>query len=159
MSRLSYAPMQMILENEYGGLPEALANLYAITGEARYLATAQRFYHARFLDPLAAGQDRLAGEQCNVSTPKITACLRMWEETGSTRYRDIAENFWRIVTGHHSYVNGGSGNHEHWRAPGVVAGELSNFTCEGCVSYNMLKLTRLLHFGQQSRTDLPLPAR
>ena len=95
MSRLSYAPMQMILENEYGGLPEALANLYAITGEARYLATAQRFYHARFLDPLAAGQDRLAGEQCNVSTPKITACLRMWEETRGTTSTGAPPAWWR----------------------------------------------------------------
>jgi hypothetical protein len=36
----------------------------------------------------------------------------------------------------------------------VVAGQLSNFTCENCVSYNLLKLTRLLHFHQLTRTDL-----
>jgi hypothetical protein len=35
-----------------------------------------------------------------------------------------------------------------------VAAQLSNFTCENCVSYNMLKLTRLLHFHQPGRTDL-----
>jgi uncharacterized protein len=35
-----------------------------------------------------------------------------------------------------------------------VAAQLSNFTCENCVSYNMLKLTRLLHFHQPARTDL-----
>jgi DUF1680 family protein len=52
------------------------------------------------------------------------------------------------------YIIGGSGNHEHWHAPDVIAGQLSNFTCEGCVTYNMLKLTRLLHFHQQDRTDL-----
>ena len=38
---------------EFGGLPEALANLYTITGRERYLATAERFYHAAVLDPLA----------------------------------------------------------------------------------------------------------
>ena len=37
----------MVLQTEFGGLPEALANLYTITGQERYLATAQRFYHAR----------------------------------------------------------------------------------------------------------------
>src|SRR5258708_18661682 len=52
---LSREHMQAILEVEFGGLPEALANLYAITGERRYLATAQRFWHARVLDPRAAG--------------------------------------------------------------------------------------------------------
>ena len=31
-ARLSYSHMQQVLENEFGGLPEALANLYRITG-------------------------------------------------------------------------------------------------------------------------------
>lgn len=153
-SRLSYPAMQQILNVEFGGLPEALVNLYSITGEARYLTVAERFYHAAFLDPLAAGQDNLDGQQSNVSTPKVTSCVRLWEETGNPKYRDIARNFWRIVTEHHTYAIGGSSNYEHWHAPDVIAAQLSNYTCEGCVSYNMLKLTRLLHFHQQQRVDL-----
>jgi DUF1680 family protein len=153
-SRLSYLHMQAVLEYEYGGLPEALANLYTITGSERYLAAAQRFYHAQVFDPLADGVDALSGLQANVTTPKIIACVRMWEETGSSTYRDIAQNFWDIVTAHHVYVIGGAGNYEHFQQPDVVAGQLSNFTCENCVSYNLLKLTRLLHFHQLTRTDL-----
>jgi DUF1680 family protein len=153
-ARLPYAQMQMVLQIEYGGLPEALANLYTITGRERYLATAQRFYHAQVLDPLADGADRLAGLQANITTPKIIACVRMWEETGNAKYRDIAQNFWDLVTAHHVYVIGGAGNYEHFQPADVVAGQLSNFTCENCVSYNLLKLTRLLHFHQLTRTDL-----
>jgi uncharacterized protein len=153
-ARLSYPHMQMVLQMEFGGLPEALANLYTITGAERYLATAQRFYHAQVLDPLADGMDVLPGLQANVTTPKVIACVRMWEETGSGKYRDIAQNFWDLVTGHHVYVIGGAGNYEHFQQPDVVAAQLSNFTCENCVSYNLLKLTRLLHFHQLSRTDL-----
>jgi DUF1680 family protein len=52
------------------------------------------------------------------------------------------------------YVIGGVGNYEHFQEPDTVAAQLSNFTCENCVSYNMLKLTRLLHFHQPARTDL-----
>jgi DUF1680 family protein len=156
--RLPYEQMQMVLQTEFGGLPEALANLYAITGAERYLAAAQRFYHAEVLDPLAAGVDALDGVHANMTVPKIVACVRMWEELGNSRlgakYRDIAVNFWDIVTGHHVYVNGGVSNHEHFQAPDVVAAQLSNFTCENCVSYNMLKLTRLLHFHQPQRVDL-----
>jgi uncharacterized protein len=152
--RLPYARMQQTLEVEHGGIAEALANLSRITGESRYLRAAQRFYHARVLDPLAAGEDHLAGLHANENVPKIVASVRMREETGSRRYRDIGENFWRIVTGSHSYVIGGSSNFEHWHEPGVIAGQLSNRTCENCVSYNMLKLTRLLHFHQPERTDL-----
>ncbi len=153
-SRLTYAHMQVILGTEFGGMPEALANLYTITGAERYLATAQRFYHAQVLDPLADGVDVLPGLQANVTTPKIVACVRMWEETGSQKYHDIAQNFWDIVTGHHVYVIGGVGNYEHFQTPDTVAAQLSNFTCENCASYNMLKLTRLLHFHQLTRVDM-----
>ena len=145
---LSYQHMQAILQTEFGGLPEALANLYAITGDPATLKTAERFYHARFLDPLAANVDRLHGAQCNVSTPKVTSALRLAEETGNERYWEAAVNFWRISTAHHSYAIGGMGNHELWGPPDAVAGTLSNYNCEGCVSYNMLKLTRLLHFHE-----------
>ena len=153
-SRLTYEHMQAILEVEFGGLPEALANLYRITGEPRYLRCAERFYHARFLDPLANGVDNLAGEQCNISTPKVIAAVRLAEETNRESYRDAAVNFWNIAVGHHSNAIGGQGNHEHWGPPGVVAGTLSNYTAEGCVSYNMLKLTRLLHFHAPSQAGL-----
>ena len=152
--RLPYAQMQMTLNTEFGGLPEALANLYTITGADRYLATAQRFYHAQVLDPLADGVDVLPGLQANVTTPKIIACVRMWEETGSGKYHDIAQNFWDLVTGHHVYVIGGAGNYEHFQDPDVVAAQLSNFTCENCVGYNLLKLTRLLQFHQPARVDM-----
>jgi uncharacterized protein len=145
---LSYQHMQGILQTEFGGLPEALANLYAITGDPATLNTAERFYHARFLDPLAANTDNLNGWQCNVSTPKVIASLRLAEETGNEKYWNAAVNFWRIATTHHSYAIGGQGNHEHWGPPDAVASALSNYNCEGCVSYNMLKLTRLLHFHE-----------
>ena len=152
--RLSYAHMQQVLETEYGGLPEALANLYTITGEQRYLLAAERFYHARVLDPVGRGQDRLDGLHANTTVPKVISCLRLWEETGTDLYRRVAVNFWQMVARHHTYAIGGASNYEHFHQRGVIAGQLSNYTCENCVSYNMLKLTRLLHFHQQDRTDL-----
>jgi DUF1680 family protein len=151
--RLPYERMQKVLEVEYGGLPEALANLYAITGEQRYLLAAERFYHARVLDPMARGQDNLNGLQSNTTVPKVIACLRLWEETGTALYHDVAANFWDMVAHHHTYAIGGASEREHFHEPGVLAGHLSNVTCENCVSYNMLKLTRLLHFHDQDRTD------
>jgi hypothetical protein len=35
--------------------------------------------------------DNLPGLQANITVPKIIACLRMWEETGDSRYQTIAE--------------------------------------------------------------------
>jgi hypothetical protein len=152
--RLSYRHMQRILAVEHGGIAESLANLYRLTWDESYLRTAERFYDAQVFDPLARGQDDLLGRHANTNIPKMIACIRIWEETGDPRYLDIGRNFWRIVTQHHSYVIGGTSNWEHWHAPDVIAAQLSNRTCENCCSYNMLKLTRLLHFHQPHRIDL-----
>ncbi|WP_369386898.1 beta-L-arabinofuranosidase domain-containing protein [Streptomyces sp. CG1] len=153
-ARLGYAQMQRVLETEFGGMNDVLADLHAITGDAVWLAVAERFTHARVFDPLAAGEDRLAGLHANTQIPKMVGALRLWQEGLPDRYRTIAANFWQIVTDHHSYVIGGNSNGEAFHEPDVVAGQLSNGTCENCNSYNMLKLTRLLHCEDPDRTDL-----
>ena len=96
--RLSYAHMQQVLETEYGGLPEALANLYTITGEQRYLLAAR----AVLPRPGAGPDGRRPGPaatalHANISVPKVISCLRLWEETGTDLYRRVAVNFWQMV--------------------------------------------------------------
>ncbi|MFD7996658.1 beta-L-arabinofuranosidase domain-containing protein [Streptomyces mexicanus] len=152
--KLSHEQMQRVLETEFGGMNDVLADLHALTGDGRWLEVAERFTHARVFDPLARGEDRLSGLHANTQIPKMVGALRLWEEGLSERYRTIAENFWRIVTGHHTYVIGGNSDGEAFHDPDVIAGQLSNTTCENCNSYNMLKLTRLLHFHAPDRTDL-----
>ncbi|MFE5374832.1 beta-L-arabinofuranosidase domain-containing protein [Streptomyces mirabilis] len=151
---LSYEQMQRVLETEFGGMNDVFADLHALTGDAKWLAVAVRFTHARVFDPLARNEDKLAGLHANTQIPKMVGALRLWEEGLPDRYRTIAENFWQIVTDHHSYVIGGNSNGEGFHEPDVIAGQLSNNTCENCNSYNMLKLTRLLHFRTPRRTDL-----
>ncbi|MEU4520517.1 beta-L-arabinofuranosidase domain-containing protein [Amycolatopsis sp. NPDC024027] len=143
---LSSTQMQAALRTEFGGMPEVLTNLYQVTGDANHLATAQRFDHAQILDPLAANQDRLAGSHANTQIPKILGAIREYHATGTTRYRDIAVNFWRIVLDHHSYVIGGNSDGEYFQTPDAIASRLSDTTCEVCNTYNMLKLTRQLFF-------------
>ncbi|MEV6877641.1 beta-L-arabinofuranosidase domain-containing protein [Amycolatopsis sp. NPDC051128] len=143
---LSYSQMQQALRTEFGGMPEVLANLYQVTGDANHLATAQRFDHAQILDPLAANQDRLSGFHANTQIPKIIGAIREYHATGTTRYRDIAVNFWRIVLDHHTYVIGGNSDGEYFQTPDAIASRLSDTTCEVCNTYNMLKLTRQLFF-------------
>jgi len=153
-SGLSYERMQQVLETEFGGMNDVLADLHALTGNTAWLDVAERFTHAQVFDPLAQGEDRLAGLHANTQIPKMVGALRLWEEGLPERYRTIAANFWKIVTGHHSYVIGGNSNGEAFHEPDVVAGQLSDNTCENCNSYNMLKLTRLLHFHTPDRVEL-----
>ena len=55
--KLDEQQMQRMLGNEFGGMNEVLANLYAATGKAEYLAMAQRFDHKIIFDPLAQKRD------------------------------------------------------------------------------------------------------
>ena len=132
-----------VLDVEFGGLNEALYNLYAITHNPRHLEFARRFDHEKIYRPLAEGRDTLKGLHANTTIPKIVGAARAYEVTGDSRFRKIAEYFWRQVAEHRSYATGGTSNDEHWRtAPDKLAGELSNETQECCCTYNMLKLTR-----------------
>ena len=44
-SKLSDEQMQQMLGAEHGGMNEVLADVYALTGDRKYLALAQRFSH------------------------------------------------------------------------------------------------------------------
>lgn len=140
---LSDPQMQRVLQEEYGGMGEVLANLYGITGKQQYLGLAQRFDKKGFFDPLAAHRDELKGLHVNTHVPQVIAAARLYELTGDKRYWNIASYFWDEVTTERSYSTGGTSNFEHWRSePGVLSTELSPLTAEDCCVYNMLKLTR-----------------
>jgi uncharacterized protein len=135
--------MQRILNVEYGGMQEVLANLYAVTNNEEYLALSRRFDHHSFFDPLAEHQDGLKGLHANTHVPQVIGAARRYELAGDRRDRAISDYFWKEVTSRRCYCTGGTSNDEHWlTAPGVLASQLSNTTQECCVEYNMLKLTR-----------------
>ena len=142
------AKVQMV---EHGGMNEVLFNLYAITGEKKYLDAGYRFEHKRFFDPLAAHEDKLAGLHSNTNIPKVIGAARGYELTGDGRYKNIAEFFWQTVVDHHTFAPGGTCNtipNEGWSEPDTLGSHLGPGGQECCCSYNMLKLTRHL-FGWQ----------
>jgi DUF1680 family protein len=142
--RLSSAQTQAVLGTEFGGMNAVLTDLYQQTGDARWLATAQRFDHAAVFNPLAANSDQLNGLHANTQVPKWVGAAREYKATGATRYRDIAANAWNICVNAHTYVIGGNSQAEHFRSPNAIAAYLNQDTCEQCNTYNMLKLTREL---------------
>ncbi|MEW9531740.1 beta-L-arabinofuranosidase domain-containing protein [Microbispora sp. NPDC049125] len=155
-SRLSSSQMQNMLGTEFGGMNAVLTDIYQMTGDGRWLTTAQRFDHAAVFNPLASNQDQLNGLHANTQVPKWIGAAREYKATGTTRYRDIANNAWNMTVNAHTYAIGGNSQAEHFRAPNAIAGYLSNDTCEHCNTYNMLKLTRelwLLNPGQASYMD------
>ncbi len=135
---------QRMLACEHGGMNESLAQLYAITGETKYLDLSKKFYHRAILDPLAAQRDELAGKHSNTQIPKIIGAARLYELTGDDKYGTISKYFWQEITGHHSYAMGGNSIGEHLGAPDHLNDRLGPATAETCNTYNMLKLTRHL---------------
>jgi len=142
--QLNDEQMEEMLHCEHGGINEAMANLYAETGEKKYLNWGRRIYHERVLGPLSKGVDNLAGKHANTQIPKLIGLARIYELTGDTAKYGTAEFFWETVVNHHSYVTGGNGNHEYFGPADSLSDELSQNTTETCNVYNMLKLTRHL---------------
>jgi len=142
---LGDAAMARVLEREYGGMNEVLYNLAAVTGDESLRDLAHQFDHERIFAPLAAGRDELKGLHANTTVPKIIGAARRYELTGEPRSRQIAETFWRQVTARRAYATGGTSNGEGWNAdPGILSTELSGYTQESCVTYNLLKLSKHL---------------
>ncbi|KAF2643576.1 DUF1680-domain-containing protein [Massarina eburnea CBS 473.64] len=151
-SKLSYAQMQTIMQTEFGGMNEVMADIYHQTGEKKWLTVAQRFDHAAIFDPLASNQDQFDGLHANTQVPKWIGAAREYLATGTKKYSDIARNAWSFTVNAHSYAIGGNSQSEHFHAPNAIAGWLNADTAEGCNTYNMLKLTRELFAIDPSST-------
>ena len=143
-AKLTDEQFQRMLVAEHGGMNESLAELYARTGDEKYLRLARRFRHRAVLDPLAQREDRLQGLHANTQIPKVIGLARLHELTGDASDKTAAEFFWERVVRHHSYAIGGNSEGEHFGAPDKLDARLGQNTCETCNTYNMLKLTRQL---------------
>ena len=136
--------MQEMLNCEFGGMNEAFARVYALTGDRKYLDGSYRFYHKRLMDKFAEGVDILPGLHSNTQIPKIIGSAVQYELTGNERDRKIAEFFWHTMVHNHSYANGGNSSGEYLSTAGKLNDLLTHSTCETCNTYNMLKLSQHL---------------
>ncbi|WP_016821419.1 glycoside hydrolase family 127 protein [Paenibacillus polymyxa] len=141
---MSDEQMQQMMFCEYGGMNEVLADLYADTGEERYLRLAECFWHKLVLDPLSSQEDCLQGIHANTQIPKLIGLAKEYELTNDTKRRKTVEFFWERVVDHHSYVIGGNSFGEYFGAPDGLNDRIGPHTTETCNTYNMLKLTNHL---------------
>lgn len=150
-ARLSDAQMQGMLSNEHGGMNEVLANLYALTGEEKYLKIAQRFNHMDVLGPASQRQDKLTGLHANTQIPKFIGTARQYELSGQEWLKTASTFFWDTVVHERSYVIGGHSDGEAFSPKEKLSQALGPSTTETCNTYNMLKLTRhLFEWSPQS---------
>ncbi|MGP4047933.1 beta-L-arabinofuranosidase domain-containing protein [Streptomyces sp. 2A115] len=154
LSKLPDATLQrmwgIFSSGEFGGIVEAICDLHALSGKAEHLALARLFDLDKLIDACAANTDTLDGLHANQHIPIFTGLLRLYDATGETRYLTAAKNFWGMVVPHRMFGIGGTSTAEFWKARGVVAGTISDTSAETCCAYNMLKLSRMLFFHEQT---------
>src|SRR5574341_136751 len=144
LSSLTDAQIQQMLNTEFGGMNEVMVDLYADTGDERWLALSYKFEHAAFIQPLQRHQDNLGGTHGNTQVPKLIGSLDRFVSAGTSADLLAAGFFWDRVVQHHSFATGGHGTDEYFGPPDQLSGRIDGRTAESCNVYNMLKLTRRL---------------
>lgn len=139
---LSDEQWETMLEQEHGGMNETLADVYALTGQQKYMDLAHHFSHKLILNPLAQREDKLDGFHANTQIPKVIGFERIHALDNEGDYGTASKFFWQTVTRNRTYVTGGNSDHEHFFPPADTGAHLSAETAETCNIYNMLKLTR-----------------
>jgi DUF1680 family protein len=154
------------IAGEYGGMNEAMARLFRLTGERRFLETAKLFDNTNFFfgnadhdHGLAKGVDTVRGKHANQHIPQITGALETFRNTQEMPYYQIASNFWDIVNGGYTYSIGGVAGarvpnnaecfpvqpNSLWENGFAQGGQN-----ETCATYNLLKLDRQLFMYDQT---------
>ena len=144
LKNLNDEQIQKMLNTEFGGMNEVLVDLYADTGDKRWLNLSHRFDHRAVVEPLARREDRLAGLHGNTQVPKLLGVLMRYVYTGDNADGVAGEFFWDAVVNHHTYATGGHGKDEYFGPPDELSQRVDGRTNESCNVYNMLKMTRVL---------------
>jgi hypothetical protein len=144
LSPLSAGQIQKMLATEFGAMNEVMADLYADTGDPRWLKACGYFEHLSIVQPLAQHKDILPGKHGNTQVPKLLGDLMYYIYAGNVTNGEAAKFFWNEVAEHHSYATGGHGKDEYFGEPGKLNDRVDGRTAETCNVYNMLKYARTL---------------
>lgn len=175
-ARLSKLPTETLIKmwntyiaGEFGGMNEAMANVYRHTNKPEHLKTAQLFDNIRvfFGDQqhshgLAKNVDLFRGLHANQHIPQVIGSIETYRAAHLPEYYKIADNFWYKMVNDYMYSIGGvAGARNPNNAECFISqpstlyenGFSSGGQNETCATYNMLKLTRDLFLFDQ-RTEL-----
>lgn len=144
LSKMDDDQIQRMLNTEFGGMNEVAADLYADTGDAKWLALSGKFEQRAFVNPLANGEDELGGKHGNTNVPKMIGELARYIYTGNEADGKSAKFFWDQVTMHHSFATGGHGRNEYFGPADQLNDMVDGRTAETCNVYNMIKMSRTL---------------
>lgn len=149
------ATAAQVIRVEYGGMNDALYELYNLTQNEKYAVVAHYFDSPELFERVnKGGADALNNHHANTTIPKFIGALNRYctchgktiggEKVDATKYLEYAKNFWDMVVEKHTYVTGGNSEWEHFGKDYILDKERTNCNCETCNIYNMLKYSRKL---------------
>ncbi len=134
-----------MLDIEHGGMNETFADLYALTGDERYLTVSKKFNHQKVILNVALDNDVLCGRHANMQVPTFVGTARQYQLDGNNISRQATNNFLNMIHRDHVTCIGGNSRYERFGRPGEITTRLGFTACETCNTYNMLKVA-LEHF-------------
>ena len=144
-SKWSEETHKIVLSIEYGGMNDALYDLYSYTKKEEHLIAAHLFDEEDLFKKVSSGEkNALNNLHANTTIPKFAGALNRYMTVGDKTYLDYATKFWDMVVKHHTYATGGNSEWEHFGEDDVLDAERTNCNNETCNTYNMLKMTRKL---------------
>ena len=134
-----------VLSIEYGGMNDALYELYKCTKKPEHLKAAHMFDEEELFKKVASGAANvLNNRHANTTIPKFVGALNRYLTVGDEKYLEYVKAFWDMVVERHTYATGGNSEWEHFGEDRILDAERTNCNNETCNTYNMLKMTRKL---------------
>jgi len=156
LDKLTEDQVQKLLICEHGSVNESFVDVYALTGDKKYLEWARKLNDKAMWEPLSKNDDILHGWHANTQIPKFTGFEKYYAYTGDERFEKAALNFWDIVTRQHTWVIGGNSTGEHFFPTDEFEKRvLLPGGPETCNSVNMMRLTEALfaYYPESKRAD------
>ena len=136
-----------VLGIEYGGINDALYELYKNTGKKEHLDAAHVFDEETLFKKVYSGEKNvLNNHHANTTIPKFLGALNRYMILGdeASEYLEYVKAFWDMVVERHTYITGGNSEWEHFGEDNVLDTERTNCNNETCNTHNMLKMSRKL---------------
>ena len=143
-----------ILGQEYGGMNDALYELYYYTKNTHHRDAAHKFDDPNLYRLITSGNaNTLSGRHANATIPKFVGSIKryevltaMGEATAEDElYLEYGKKFFDIVLNKHAYITGGCGDMEHFKDDNTHDMRRTQCNCENCCSYNLLKMAKELY--------------